>query len=158
MASHHRLSIASNLLTLLSHPPHYLYLLMFLPLLSVLVLFFSNSRYCFNNFSSKLSFSIFSFFIVLSEYFLNIIYSTIFPVVPFTYFESFSMLIRVFCCIFMFIIIFSILFILSSIFSNLLSIRFIALNISSINIYTFLASILFRFFNPIFHKFFPIII
>ena len=107
----------------------------------------------YNEFLSRLPFSMFSLFIVLSGYFLNIICSTIFPVVPFTYFESFPMLIRVFCCISMFIILFSILFILSSIFSNLFSIRFIALNIS-----TFLASILFWFFNSIFHKFFPIII
>ena len=127
---------------------------MFLPLLFVLVLLFF--------FSFLILYIILIIFhldfLVLSEYFLNIIYSTIFPVVPFTYFESFPMLIRVFCCISIFIILFYILFILSSIFSNLLSIRFIALNISSINISTFLASILFRFFNSIFHKFFPIII
>ena len=97
-------------------------------------------------------------FIVLSGYFINIICSTIFPIVPFTYFEYFPMLIRVFYCIFMFINLFSKLFIFSSIFSNMLSILFIAFNISSINIYTFLDSILFRFFNSIFHKFLPIFI
>ena len=53
-----------------------------------------------------------SFFcIVLSGYFLNIISSTIFPVVPLTYFGSFPILIRVFCCISIFIILFSNLFI-----------------------------------------------
>ena len=75
---------------------------------SFIFLFFSNSKYCSNNFSSRLHFSMFSLFTVLSGYFLNIICSTNFPVVPFTYFESFPMLIRVFFCISMFIILFSI--------------------------------------------------
>ena len=68
-------------------------LFQFLLLLFVFLLFFffffSNSKYCSNNFSSRLPFSMFSLFIVLSGYFLNIICSTIFPVVPFTYFEFF---------------------------------------------------------------------
>ena len=84
--------------------------------------FLSNSKYCSNNFSSKLPFSMSSFFIVLSGYFLNIICYLIFLVVPLTYFESFPILIRVFFCISIFIILFSNLFIFSSIFSNLLSV------------------------------------
>ena len=75
-----------------------------------------------------------SIFIVLSGYFLNIICSTVFLVVPLTYFGSFPILIRLFYCISIFIILFSNLFIFSSIFSNLLSVLFIAFNISSINI------------------------
>ena len=76
-----------------------------------------------------------SLFIVISIYFLNIICFTIFPVAHFTYFEYFPMLIKVFYCISIFIILFS----------NLLSIIFTAFNISSINIYTFLGSMLFSF-------------
>ena len=93
----------------------------------------------------------FSLFIVLSGYFLNIICSTIFPVVPLTYFESFPIIIRVFFYISIFIILFSNLFI----FSNLLSVLFIAFNISSINISIFLDSKFFGFYNSFFHKFFP---
>ena len=63
---------------------------------SLIFLFFYNYKYCSNNFSPGLHFSMSYLFIVLSGYFLNIIYSTIFPVVPLTYFESFPMLIRVF--------------------------------------------------------------
>ena len=93
--------------------------------LSFIFLFFSNSKYCSNNFSSNLPFSMSSLFIVLLGYFLNIIYSIIFPIVPLTYFGSFTILIRVFCCISIFIILFSNLFIFSSILSNLLSILFV---------------------------------
>ena len=57
-----------------------------------------------------------SFFIVLYEYFLNIICSTTFPVVPLMYFGSFPILIRVFCCLSIFIILFSYFFSFSSIF------------------------------------------
>ena len=99
-----------------------------------------------------------SIFIVLFGYFLNIICSTIFLIVPLTYFESFPMLIRVFCCISIFIIIFYNLFIFSSIFSNILSILFTAFNISSINISTFLDYMLFSFYNSLFHKFLPLFI
>ena len=95
-----------------------------------------------------------SIFIVLFGYFLNIICSTIFLIVPLTYFESFPMLIRVFCCISIFIIIFYNLFI----FSNILSILFTVFNISSINISTFLDSMLFSFYNSLFHKFLPLFI
>ena len=122
---------------------------------SFIFLFFSNSKYCSNNFSSRLSFSMSSLFIVLSGYFLNIICSTIFPIVSLTYFGSFPILISVFYRISIFIILFSNLFIFSSIFYNLLSILFTAFNISSIDISIFLDSMLFGFYNPFFHKFFP---
>ena len=72
--------------------------------------------------------------------------------------ESFPILIRVFCYISMFIILFSNLFIFSSIFSNLFSVLFTIFNISSINISTFLDSMLFRFPNSFFHKFLPFFI
>ena len=78
---------------------------------SFLFLFFSNSKYCSNNFSYRLPFSISSLFIVHSGYFLNIICFTIFPVVPLTYFGYFPILIRVFCYISIFIILFYNLFI-----------------------------------------------
>ena len=71
---------------------------------SFIFLFLSNSKYCYNNFSSRLYFSISSFFIVLSGYFLNIICSTIFLGVPLIYFGSFPILIRVFCYISIFTI------------------------------------------------------
>ena len=100
---------------------------------SFIFLFLSNSKYCSNNFSSKLHFSISSFFIVLSRYFLNIICSITFPVVPLTYFGSFPILIRVFCCIYIFINIFSTLFNFSSIFSILIYVLFTAFNISILN-------------------------
>ena len=105
-----------------------------------------------------LHFSMSSLFIVFSGYFLNIIYSTIFPVVPLTYLGYFPILIRVFCYISIFIILLSNLFIFSSIFSNLLSVLFTAFNISSINISIFLYSILFGFYNPLCHKIFLIFI
>ena len=87
-----------------------------------------------------------SFFFVLSRYFLNIICSTTFPVVPLMYFGSFPILINVFCCIYIFIILFSNLFSFSSIFSNLLSVFFTTFNISSINISIFLDSTLCDFY------------
>ena len=83
---------------------------------SFIFLFLSNSKYCSNNFSSTLPFSISSFFIVLSKYFLNIICYTISLVVPLMYFRYFPILIRVFCYISIFIILWSNLFTLSSIF------------------------------------------
>ena len=95
-----------------------------------------------------------SLFIILSGYFLNIICSTIFPVVPLTYFGSFPILIRVFCYISIFIILFSNLFI----FSNLLFVLFTAFNVSSINISIFLYSMLFGLYNLFFYKFFPIFV
>ena len=55
------------------------------------------------------------------------------------YFGSFPILIRVFCCISIFTILFSN-------FSSLFSTLFITFNISSINIYIFLDSILYNFF------------
>ena len=89
-----------------------------------------------------LHFSMSSLFIVLSGYFINIICSSIFSVVPVTYFGYFPILIRVFCCISIFIILFYDLFIFSSIFSNLLYVLFNAFNISPINISIFLDSML----------------
>ena len=86
-----------------------------------------------------------SFFIFLYGYFLNIICSTIFLVVPLTYFGSFPMLIRVFCCISIFTILRSNLFNLASILSNLLSVLFTAFNISSNNVSIFLDSSLYDF-------------
>ena len=105
-------------------------------------LFLSSSKYCSNNFSSKLPFSISSFFIVLYGYFLNIICSTIFLIVPLTYFGSFPMLIRVFCCISIFIILFSNFSILFSIFSSLFSTLFIVFKASSNKIFIFFYFIL----------------
>ena len=96
-----------------------------------------------------------SLFIVLLGYFLNIICSTIFPVVPLTYVRSFPILIRVFFFISIYIIIFSNLYIFSSIFSNLLYVIFRDFNISYINISIFLDSMLFDFYNSFFHKIFP---
>ena len=84
--------------------------------------------------------------------------STIFPVVPLTYFESFFILIRVFCCISISSILLSNLFIFSSIFSNLLYVILTAFNISSINISNFLDSMLFCFYNYFSHKFLPFFI
>ena len=121
---------------------------------SFIFLFFSNSKYCSNNFSSRLPFSMSSLFIVLSGYFLNIICSTIFSVVPLTYFGYFLILIRVFCCISIFVILFSNLLIFSSIFYNLLIILFTAFNISPINISICLDSMLFRFHNSFFSQIF----
>ena len=108
-------------------------------------LFLSNSKYCSNNFSYKFPFSISSFFIVLSRYFLNIICFNIFPVVPLTHFGSFPILVRVFCCVSIFTIMCSNLFNFSSIFYNLLSVLFTVFNISSINVSIFLDSILYDF-------------
>ena len=88
-----------------------------------------------------------SFFIVLLRYFLNIICSTIFPVVSLIYFGYFPILIRVFCCIYIFIILLSNLFIFSSIFSHLFSVPFTVFNISSIKIYIFLDSMLYDFYT-----------
>ena len=93
-------------------------------------IFISNFKYCSYNFSSRFPFSISSFFIVLSEYFLNIICSTIFPIVPLIYFGSFPIFIRIFCCISIFIILFSN-------FSSLFSTFFIAFKASSNKIYIF---------------------
>ena len=98
---------------------------------SFIFLFLSNSKYCSNNFSSKLPFFVSSFFIVLSGYFLNIICYTIFLIVPLTYFRSFPILIRLFCCFSIFTILCSILFNFSSIFSNFLYVLFTTFNISS---------------------------
>ena len=87
-----------------------------------------------------------SLFIFLLGYFLNISFSAIFPIVPLTYFWSFPILIRVFCCISIFIIIFyNFFYFFFNFFYNLLSVLFTAFNISSINI--FLDSMLFDLYD-----------
>ena len=111
-------------------------------------IFLSNSKYCSNNFSSRLPFSIPSFFIILLGYFLNIICYTIFLVVPLIYFGSFPILIRVFCYISIFTILFSK---LSSLFSTL----FIVFKASSNKISIFCDFIMYFFFFLPKFEFFP---
>ena len=76
---------------------------------------------------------------MLSGYFINIICSTIFPVIPLIYLGSFPILIRVFYCISIFTILFSN-------FSSLFSTLFITFKNSSSNISIFFNSIMYFFF------------
>ena len=100
-----------------------------------------------------------SLFIVLSGYFLNIICSTNFPVVPLTYFGSFPILIRVFCCIYIFIILFSNFFYFFFDFFLIYYMLFLQPSIFLSLIFPFfLDSMLFRFHNSLFHKIFPIFV